>query len=221
MSKKVNVIYIKKAELSVKNHDYNYETNEYNRKMFAKQVLKNEVFESIKRITEELLKSSGNTVAAPVAIYSALIMLAGITAENSKNQIMNVLGLDEMGLSEVSTALRMLVTSKHDSVVSSMSASLWINDLLNFDEERILKMSKKYQTSSFAGEMGSMDMNQAITDWIAETTGGFLTGEVSAETTVDTLIEILSTVYFCSKWDHEFDLCAQLRAINLAGGNPV
>ena len=64
--------------------------------------------------------------------------------------------------------------SNDGAVTSILANSLWLNESVNFNQSTMDSLAKNYYASSFRGEMGSEEFNQALRDWINEQTGGLL-----------------------------------------------
>mgnify|MGYP000094926604 FL=1 len=58
-------------------------------------------------------------------------------------------------------------------------------------------LAKNYYASSFRGEMGSEEFNQALRDWINEQTGGLLEAQADGlSMDPETVMALASTIYY-------------------------
>lgn len=194
-----------KIENTNRNDYWEIARKDYERKTTALCALDKKVLVSIGEMISKTMQTEGNFVFSPVALYLALISLAKITDGNTRGQIVDMLGITEKDLLSVYTALECVASNATPMAISSISSSLWINDRMDYNEELLLQLNKRLHLDSYAGEMGTDSMDEQITDWVNKTTGNMLADSVNINTTKDTLLELLITIYFKSMWDHEFD----------------
>ena len=195
---------------------------EYENKTTALCTLDKKVLVAIGELMNRTMLADGNFVFSPVALYLALISLARITDGNTRKQIVDMLGITEKDLLDMYRALKCVVSSNSQIVISSISSSLWINSGMDYNEKLLIKLNKELDLASYAGEMGTAEMNAQIAEWINETTGNLLADSIDIKTTPDTLLELLTTIYFKSMWDHDFDEeDTRPETFYLADGNEV
>jgi len=148
-----------------------------------------------------------NKVYSPLNMYFALGMLAEITDENSRNEILKALSVNDIEeLRKTSNALFKANYYNDKRVKSILANSLWLNDKVKFNKETLEKISDVYYASSYSGEMGSKEFDGAIATWINENTKNLLknqTGDI--KTTKYTIISLVSTIYFKACWTDKFN----------------
>ncbi len=160
------------------------------------------------RAMAPLLSGGGeeNRICSPVSFYLALSMLAETTGGNSREQILDLLGIGDI------EALRdMAVRVFHgiyqdDGVTAVIPAnSLWMNRDIPFVQPTVDILARDYCASSFRGEMGSAAFDQALRDWINRQTGGLLQ-EQSAGLSMppETVLALANTLYFRDTWVNQF-----------------
>lgn len=148
-----------------------------------------------------------NKVYSPLNVYMALAMLAEITGSDSRQQILDLLSSD---------SIESLRTQANDiwnthyindgATTSILASSLWLDDDVKFKQQVIDILAKDYYASSYAGDMGSSDLNEAFKAWLSEQTGGLLDEQIdSIEFTPDTVMALATTTYFRGKWYKEFE----------------
>ncbi len=158
-------------------------------------------------IPQLLTDGSGeNKACSPINIYMALAMLAEITDGESRDQILSLLGSDDLNdLRTEASAVWNANYSNDGAVTSILASSLWLNDKINFKQEAMDALAKYYYTSSFRGEMGSAALDQALQGWINQQTGGLLKEQASGLTMdKETILALATTIYFRAKWAGEF-----------------
>ena len=121
-------------------------------------------------IREFLSNSNGeNKVYSPLSVYMALAMLAEVTDSESRQQILDLLGSESIEALRSQAASVWNANYSNDGAVTSILAnSLWLNESVNFNQSTMDSLAKNYYASSFRGEMGSEEFNQALRDWINE-----------------------------------------------------
>ena len=158
-------------------------------------------------IPQLLTDGSGeNKACSPINIYMALAMLAEITDGESREQILSLLGSDDLNdLRAEASAVWNANYSNDGAVTSILASSLWLNDKINFKQEAMDALAKYYYASSFRGEMGSAALDQALQGWINQQTGGLLKEQASGLTMdKETILALATTIYFRAKWAGEF-----------------
>lgn len=158
-------------------------------------------------LMEQLLVSEDeNTVCSPINTYIAFAMLAEVSDGNTRQQI-----LDMLGAKDIHT-LRENVSSLWESnyvdtpvLKSVLANSLWLNSQVEYNETTLKRLAEQYYASTFSGNPGSAEMDQALQKWTDDNTGGLLT-EYTREMSMDpdTVLEILSTIYFKAMWVEDF-----------------
>ena len=147
-----------------------------------------------------------NTVCSPLNMYIAFAMLAEVSDGNTRQQILDMLKVSDI------ESLRKTVTVLLDSnyvdtpVLKSLLAnSLWLRNSVEYNEETLRRLAEQYCASSFSGEPGSDEMNEALRKWTDNNTGGLLS-DYTKDMKLDkeTLLAIVSTIYYKAAWNNTF-----------------
>ena len=151
-----------------------------------------------------------NTIYSPVSFYMALAVLSEGADNNTKNEILNALNVEDKDkLSEECMKLynKEIFNSKYGKC--TLADSVWIdddNEDVEFNEETLKKIENDYKAGVFKGDLQSMDTAEKISSWLLEHTGGLLGGNpenfLSNEGAV---MDIFNAVYFKDKWSSVFD----------------
>lgn len=92
------------------------------------------------------------------------------------------------------------------SVTTRLANSVWLRQDGSYRQPLLDTLAQDYYASSYAGEMGSQAFNQAMQDWINEQTGGLLQEQAEGlELDSNTVMALISTLYFRARWHSEFD----------------
>ena len=147
-----------------------------------------------------------NRVWSPVNGYIALAMLAEATAGNSCLQILDTLNTENLDTlrSQVSAVWETVYTNSQEGA-SILSNSLWLDEDVSYRQGTLDNLAYHHYASSYQGDLGSDEMNQALRTWLNEQTGGFLDDSVSdLELNPASVLALASTVYLRSFWSEEF-----------------
>ncbi len=150
-----------------------------------------------------------NRVCSPANLYVALAMLAETANGNSRSQILNLLGVENIeklrGLSDVTWNL---LYRNSGAMTRILANSLWLrdDDRISYVSATIHRLAETYHASTFCGTMGSSEYDQALQAWLNEQTGGLLKDFVANQSLdPNTALALATTIYFSAKWDDEFD----------------
>ena len=176
-------------------------SNEENLKTWIKkgEALSTQSFDE--KTMVEFLSGGENGVYSPTNAYIALAMLAEACDGETREEILKLLGSDDM------TALREKAQAMwnanyiDDENATKIANSIWLNEQIKFRKELLDTYANSYYASTFFGKMGTSEMDELLRKWVNENTGHQLENETkNIETNQDTLVEILSTIFFQSKW---------------------
>ena len=147
-----------------------------------------------------------NQAYSPLNVYMALAMLAELTDGESRAQILTLLGSDSLeALRGQANALWNDHYSSDGATNSILASSLWLDEGVPFDQNTLDTLAETYYASSFQGDLGTEEMNQALQDWLNGQTSGLLQEQIG-QLTLDpeTLLALATTVYFQAQWDSTF-----------------
>ncbi len=164
-----------------------------------------------------------NAVCSPVSVYMALSMLAEITDGESRAQLLSLLGAESIDALRKTAGQVWAANYQNDGAVTSILAdSLWLSDSMDYHSDTLARLADTYYASAFRGEMGSEAFNKALQNWINEQTGGLLKESAGGLSLApETVIALVSTIYFRAKWGSEFSKSATADGIFHAPGGDV
>ena len=161
-------------------------------------------FEGIMR--EGLANTEENAVLSPVNIYLALAMLAETTSGNSRQQILDLLGLDSIKALREQAEQVWRANYWNDGLSTSiLASSLWLSDSLSYNESVVKTLAENYYASVFRGQMGSKALDTALQDWLDTCTGNLLS-DYAKEATLDkeTVMALATAIYYQVEWQDGF-----------------
>ena len=151
-------------------------------------------------------KEGQNSAYSPLNVFMALGMLAEITDGNTRQQILDLLGSSDIESLRTQAKAVWNGQYQNDGVNTCiLASSLWLRDDINYVESTLDTLADTYYASSFQGEMGSEQMNQALRDWLNQETGGLLEEQIGTlSLDSDTVIALATTLYFRAAWANQF-----------------
>lgn len=153
-----------------------------------------------------------NRVYSPLNVYMALSMLAETAEGDSRRQILDLLGQDDLtALRQKNAALWNGVYLDDGAVLSRLANSMWLADgeRWQYDTATAEILAKYYYASTFTGTMGDPAYDAALQKWINEQTDNLLTEQASdLQFDPDTALALASTICFKAKWADEFSPAA-------------
>lgn len=161
-----------------------------------------------KKITQSIIpgESGKNCTLSPSNIYMCLSMLAEVTDGDSRAQILKLMGAGS--LEQLRSQAKAVWESTYENDNRGtiiMANSFWLSDSFKYNEKPLYILQKNYYASSFSGQMGSDAFNKKLQNWIDLQTGGLLTEQAKAvETSPDTVLALVSTIYFKGQWSNKF-----------------
>lgn len=171
------------------------------------KLINSNVNDFYKKTAKEFLSGDENRAYSPVNVYMALAMLGETAGGESRQQILDLLGADNIGELREDANNMWLANYCNDGAVTSILAnSVWLNKDINFNRQTVDTLAENYYASSYRGDLGSPKMTNAVRKWLNQQTNGLLSDYVKdVELTPATVMALYSTVYFRAKWDHQFN----------------
>ena len=160
-------------------------------------------------LTAQFLSGAGeeNAVLSPVNIYMALAMLAELTDGESRAQLLDLIGAQNIeAVREQAQAIWRACSMDVEEIQCVLASSVWLRDDLGYVQETMDTLADTYYASSYRGEMGSGEINRAIQSWLNEQTRGLLEEQAAAiETDPLTVLLLATTIYYSAQWMDEFN----------------
>lgn len=148
-----------------------------------------------------------NQACSPLNVYMALGMLAETTEGESRQQILDLIGVDSMETLRAQVQAVWKAHYQNDRATTSiLASSLWLNEDVPLNRTTLKTLAETYYASSYQGKMGSEELNQAFRTWLNEQTGGLLEDQIkSIQLKEETILTMAATIYFRAKWAGEFE----------------
>ena len=154
------------------------------------------------KLTQKLIDGKENAVVSPVNIYMALSLLAECTDGSSRQQILDVIGVQSIEELREQSKILWLYNSRDDEHGRSMLAnSVWLSSGLPVKEACAEHLKKDHYASAFAGDFGDEKYINALKQWLSDMTNGLLDNSINGLVIPpDTAIALASTLYYKARW---------------------
>ncbi len=146
---------------------------------------------------------------SPLSLYQTLSVLASGAEGNTRDQILNLLGISDLQtLSQESGKLYRVNYKDNDVNVLKIANSLWLDDessngaTMEYNPDWLQSAAKDYYADIYAADFGSAETAQAMGSWIAEKTGGMLHPEFDFNQ--DAIMAIVNTLWYKTQWASQF-----------------
>ncbi len=154
----------------------------------------------------ELLPAQENTVISPANLYLTLAMLSETTDGDSRAQLLSLLGLDDTAEAQgAGNYIWRNLYGETSTGKTQLASSVWLNENVPYNEETLQVLAEQYLASTFSAPMGNQKTDKAIGEWINENTGDLLQDAAgNIQTKPETVMLLLTTLYFKDQWSSEF-----------------
>ncbi len=154
----------------------------------------------------QFLQGDGNTAYSPLNVYMAMAMLAETTGGNSRQQILDLFGVNS--IEELRTQAGHVWNAHYADdgrTTLLMANSLWLDHLFPYHQETANRLAQDYYASTFHGDLGTDPLNKQLQEWLNANTGGLLKEQANnVELNPETVFALASTIYFSADWSNEF-----------------
>ena len=164
--------------------------------------------EYVKKLMAALMQDDGeNKVLSPANMYFALAMLAEITDGNSREQVLDLLGKNDISsLRENTGRLWEKMYSNDGQTTSVLANSLWLSNEHEYDKDTVNVLKNSYFASTYSGDFKKEEYTQAVRDWINEQTSGQLKQSADGiELDAQTVLALVSAIYYKAGWQNTFN----------------
>lgn len=156
----------------------------------------------------QFLRGAGteNVVYSPLNVYMALAMAAEITDGETRDQILELLGAEDIETLRWKAPAVWNAHYHQDGATSTvLASSLWLDERILYKEQAVKNLAENYYASTYQGDMQTTEMSDALRAWLNQQTGGLLEDSVqNVKFGPETVLALASTVYLREKWSDEF-----------------
>ena len=158
------------------------------------------------KLTQKLIDGKENAVVSPVNIYMALSLLAECTDGSSRQQILDVIGVDSIEELREQSKILWLYNSRDDEYGRSLLAnSIWLSSGLPVKDNCVNTLKNEHYASSFTGDFRDEKYISALKQWLSDQTKGLLDDCINElDIPVETRAALASTLYYKTRWNNEY-----------------
>lgn len=158
------------------------------------------------RTLGRIFADSENRVYSPISLYAALSMLTEMTAGETKQQVMELLGAaDSETLRQTVRDLWMSVYLDDGRSVCRLANGAFLRENADVKQEAVDALVDWYYASTYRVPMGTEEADKAIAGWLNQNTGGLLSEETgNIRTDGNDLLRLYNTIYYKSGWQDAF-----------------
>lgn len=155
---------------------------------------------------EFLSGSPDNQLYSPINAYIGLAMVAELTAGQTRQQILDALGVtDLVTLRQQTSALWETAYRDNGNEVCTLANALWLDESLSYFQAPMDILAHDYYASVYRQNLSGRQVTKDIQAWLNNNTGGFLRDSVNGiQLPEEAVLALYSTIYFQSKWRDEF-----------------
>ncbi len=167
--------------------------------------------------TQFLTGDKENTAWSPINAYIGLAMAAELAAGNSRQQILELFGVDSIEAlrSQTSTIWESTYTYEDGPEACTLANSLWLQQGLQFRQEAMDDLAYHYYASVYQTNLSKA--GTAISNWLRKNTGGILKN-YDVQLPDSAVMALYSTIYFQSRWTEAFAASANTEDVFHAPG---
>lgn len=159
------------------------------------------------KLAEETFVENSNYAVSPLSIYMALSLACEASSGETREELLNVLGLDyetlKTNLNILTNVLNITKESNRGDVKAkiSLTNSIWFNNSLNAVEETLKSLAKYYKCYSFDVDFkdDNKNANWLIRQFVRQQTNGLIDQNFNISN--DTLYTFINTLYIKDIWN--------------------
>lgn len=158
------------------------------------------------RTMAQFLQGDENTVFSPMNLYLALAMLADCTGGDTREEILSLLGAENMDVLRWQANALWLSSYRTGKYPCTLANSVWLQKDVIYNKDTLDLLAEKYYASVFGHDFTAPNAAEPIAQWINKESGNLLqeqAGELRYEP--DTVFALLSTAYLQSEWYESFE----------------
>ena len=148
-----------------------------------------------------------NRVFSPLNVYMALGMLAEVTDGETRAQLMELLGEENIDALREEVRTLFEASYRDEELLTVLpAASFWLRDDCSYLPGALQNLADFYYASAFRGTMGDAAYTAALRDWVNERTNHLLEEQANGlNLAPETVLALVTTLYFKGRWAESFD----------------
>ena len=158
-------------------------------------------------VDSEDTRGKENPVYSPLSYYMALSMAAECASGNTRDEIVDVLGAEDIeDLRYENDLLYRAFRLDGDSEYCVVSNSAWLNSKWKFKQEAFDTLAKNYYATSYSRDFRKKEETEAeISDWVYKRTMEKIKPDILIKDPESDIVRLINAVAFKDTWEEEFD----------------
>ena len=158
------------------------------------------------RTVGKIFTDGENRVYSPVSLYAALAMLTEMTAGETRQQVMDLLGeADGASLRQQIKELWLGTYMDDGRSMCRLANGAFLRENAEVKQEAVDTLADWHFASTYRVPMGTEEADKAIAGWLNQNTGGLLSEETgNIRTDGNDLLRLYNTIYYKSGWQDAF-----------------
>ncbi len=158
-------------------------------------------------VDSEDTRGKENPVYSPLSYYMALSMAAECAAGNTRDEIVDVLGAEDIeDLRYENDLLYRAFRLDNNSDYCIVSNSAWLNSKWEFKQEAFDTLANNYYATSYSRDFRKKEETEAeISEWISRKTKEKIKPDIFIKDPESDLVRLINAVAFKDAWKEEFD----------------
>ena len=159
------------------------------------------------RTLGKIFADSENRVYSPISLYVALSMLTEMTAGETRQQVIELLGeADGASLRQRIKELWLGTYMDDGRSMCRLANGAFLRENAEVKQEAVDALTDWYYASTYRVPMGTEEADKAIAGWLNQNTGGLLSEETgNIRTDGNDLLRLYNTIYYKSSWRDAFE----------------
>ena len=158
-------------------------------------------------VDSEDTRGKENPVYSPLSYYMALSMAAECAAGNTRDEIVDVLGAEDIeDLRYENDLLYRAFRLDSNSDYCIVSNSAWLNSKWDLKQEAFDTLAKNYYATSYSRDFRKKEETEAeISEWISRKTKEKIKPDIFIKDPESDIVRLINAVAFKDAWKEEFD----------------
>ncbi|GGJ73579.1 serpin family protein [Virgibacillus salexigens] len=150
----------------------------------------------------------GNTLFSPTSLFIALSMVYNGAEETTKDEISQILHLENKRSTDLNRANASLLSSlmeQPEGIQLQIGNSIWLNDQFHFQEAFTDKNTDYFNAEIEEIDINNPDAAQKMNDWIKKSTNNKITEITDSPLDPNLVTMLINAIYFNGQWTYAFN----------------
>lgn len=156
------------------------------------------------RLLSESDTKEDNVIQSPLSVATTLSMLASGADGETRDELLSVLGYDDMStLISCHSILSQRLPQADSKVALNLANSMWLNTGFKIKEPYAMLLRDVFNAVAFNADLHTNQAMNQINEWCANVTNGMIPKLLDAP--IDGAFALINAVYFNGRWREKFN----------------